>query len=236
MSATDEQLVRRFVHVLSGLDRHVPVPVRLCEAARRLLVADGAAITLRSSKDPRLLIAATDDIATRLQDVQDVAGEGPSIDAQASGRVVVARLDRRSSDSWSILHEQARALGPIGTVVAAPLLGETSTIGTLTAHRSGAPLDNDARTAEFLGHAVGAALLQDSAAVGAEEVGRQSWAVRAEVHQATGMIVAQVGVLPEDALALLKGQAFMQNVPLLEVARQVVRREINFRNFTIEGD
>lgn len=237
MSATDDRLVRRFVHVLSEVDRTASTAERLCEAARRLLAADGAAITLRSKDDPRMVIAASDELATRLQDVQDVAGEGPSVDAQATGTVVVARFEQHDDGRWSMLHEHARGLGPVGAVVAAPLLGESDPIGVLTAHRSSGLRDDDSRTAEFLGHAVGAALLQStSAAVGVPDVAPSSWDVRAEVHQATGMVVAQVGVHPEDALALLKGQAFAQNISLSEVAQQLIRRDINFRNFTIEGD
>lgn len=243
MSATDDHLVRRFVHVLSELDRAAPTAERLCEAARRLLAADGAAITLHSRDDPRMVIAATDELATRLQDVQDVAGEGPSVDAQSTGTVIVARLeddgdgDGDGDVRWSILHEHARDLAPVGAIVAAPLLGEHAPIGVLTAHRSSGPLQDDPRTAEFLGHAVGAALFHNSgAALGVPDVAASSWAVRAEVHQATGMVVAQVGVHPVDALALLKGQAFAQNISLSEVAQQLIRRDINFRNFTIEGD
>ncbi len=50
------------------------------------------------------------------------------------------------------------------------------------------------------------------------------------------MIVAQVGVRTEDALALLRGQAFARNATLIEVAQDIIRRRINFRDFTIEGD
>ena len=229
MSATDDHLVRRFVHVLSELDRAAPTAERLCEAAKRLLAADGAAITLHSGDDPRMVIAATDELATRLQDVQDVAGEGPSVDAQSTGTVIFARLEEDGDGRWSILHEHARDLGPVGAVVAAPLLGEHAPIGVLTAHRRSGPLQDDPCTAAALFHNSGNAL-------GVPDVAPSSWAVRAEVHQATGMVVAQVGVHPADALALLKGQAFTQNISLSEVAQQLIRRDINFRNFSIEGD
>ena len=50
------------------------------------------------------------------------------------------------------------------------------------------------------------------------------------------MIISQTGVRPEDALALLRGQAFANNVSMVDIAQQVVERRINFRDFTIEGD
>lgn len=236
MSDTDDHLVRRFVRVLSELDRRAPAAERLCEAARRFLGADGAAITLRSGDDPRMVIAATSDLASRLQDVQDVAGEGPSVDAQTTGTVVWARLGEDDA-RWPMLQEHARDLGPVGVVVAAPLLRESDPLGVLTVHRLSGALPQDPRSAEFLGHAVGAALLQSSGtAPGVPDVAASSWAVRAEVHQAAGMVAAQVGVHPADAMALLKGQAFVQNTSLSDVARQLIRRDVNFRDFTIEGD
>jgi AmiR/NasT family two-component response regulator len=50
------------------------------------------------------------------------------------------------------------------------------------------------------------------------------------------MIISQVAVRPEDALALLRGQAFAQNTTLADVAQQVIERRINFEHFMIEGD
>jgi AmiR/NasT family two-component response regulator len=67
-------------------------------------------------------------------------------------------------------------------------------------------------------------------------VSKDTWASRSQIHQASGMIVAQVGVRTEDAMALLRGQAFARNTTLLEVAGDIIARRINFRDFSIEGD
>lgn len=66
--------------------------------------------------------------------------------------------------------------------------------------------------AQFLSDSVGAALLGDEASSTGE--GLSSWASRATVHQATGMVVAQLGVSAEDALALLRAHAFSSDLPL----------------------
>ena len=84
--------------------------------------------------------------------------------------------------------------------------------------------------------AIGTAVLHDPQLGRRGDVYAEVWASRAEVHQATGMVISQVGVRPEDAVALLRGQAFANDTTLLEVARQVIGRQINFRDFTIEGD
>ncbi|RYJ02684.1 MAG: ANTAR domain-containing protein [Actinomycetales bacterium] len=106
----------------------------------------------------------------------------------------------------------------------------------LTAYRQDADAPVDHRTAEFLGVALGTALLQDPALGLTDDLLAEARSARAEVHQATGMVISQVGVRPEDAMALLRGQAFANGTTLLDVARQIVQRHINFRDFTIEGD
>ena len=43
---------------------------------------------------------ATDEIAARLEDLQDVLGEEPGADAYTTGRMVRAALDERASRPW----------------------------------------------------------------------------------------------------------------------------------------
>ena len=106
----------------------------------------------------------------------------------------------------------------------------------MSLHRRGPDQDEDLVAARFLGATVGTALLQDPRVGRPDQVSREAWALRSQIHQATGMIVAQVGVRPDDAMALLRGQAFARNTTLIDVARDIVARRINFRDFTIEGD
>ena len=80
--------------------------------------------------------------------------------------------------------------------------------------------------AQFLADAVGVALLQDPDALATDLTG--PWDSRAQIHQATGMVTAQLGVHPEDAIALLRAHAFAQSWPLARVAAAVVDRELDF--------
>lgn len=43
-----------------------------------------------------------------------------------------------------------------------------------------------------------------------------------EIHQATGMVLAQLGISAENALARLRAHAFAEQRPLVDVARAVV--------------
>ncbi|MDQ7810736.1 ANTAR domain-containing protein [Amycolatopsis sp. A133] len=50
----------------------------------------------------------------------------------------------------------------------------------------------------------------------------------AQVHQATGMVQVQLRSTTDVALMRLRGHAFTHNVPLTDVARQVVERSLRF--------
>ena len=54
------------------------------------------------------------------------------------------------------------------------------------------------------------------------------WNDRAEVHQATGMILAQLDVSAQDAFVRLRAHAFATCRPLADVARDVVARRLVF--------
>ncbi len=51
---------------------------------------------------------------------------------------------------------------------------------------------------------------------------------RAEIHQATGMVLAQLGFSATDALARLRAHAFVEQRLLIDVAEDVVARRLTF--------
>jgi hypothetical protein len=51
---------------------------------------------------------------------------------------------------------------------------------------------------------------------------------RREIHQATGMVLAQAGTSARDALLLMRACAFAQGRTVREVARDVVSRGLDF--------
>jgi AmiR/NasT family two-component response regulator len=51
---------------------------------------------------------------------------------------------------------------------------------------------------------------------------------RAEIHQAAGMVLAQLGVSAIDALARMRAYAFVEQRLLSEVAHDVVSRVLRF--------
>ena len=71
--------------------REAPLSMRLCTAYVRLARAERGAISLGSLGDKRALLCATDEPAARYEDAQDLAGEGPTL--QALRRGIVASVD-----------------------------------------------------------------------------------------------------------------------------------------------
>ena len=51
---------------------------------------------------------------------------------------------------------------------------------------------------------------------------------RAEIHQATGMVLAQLRISATDALARLRAHAFVEQRLLVDVAHDVVARRLRF--------
>jgi hypothetical protein len=52
---------------------------------------------------------------------------------------------------------------------------------------------------------------------------------RRTVHQATGIVLAQLGMSPDDALLMIQGHAFATNQAMMDVAGQIVDGGIVFR-------
>jgi len=211
---------------------------RLGEAMRRMLQADGVAITVEYLSDSRTTICASDEIAAALENLQEITGEGPGYEAARTDAIVVTELDGPEEKRWPMLAQAVEEkYGPL-TVHAIPVHAESYLSGVATLYtRSHKPLAEPPGRVAFLANAVGAALLVDAAqqSDGLTQVGG-AWSSRSVVHQATGMVMAQVRVTPEDALALLRGHAYAMSTEIGDVAAQVVSRRINFSNFDVEGD
>ncbi len=60
----------------------------------------------------------------------------------------------------------------------------------------------------------------------------RSWGNRVEIHQATGMVVAQLDLSATDAFARLRAYAFLEHRLLGDVARDVVARRLRFTQDT----
>lgn len=220
-------LISRLSRAVGQFPTSCPLPYRLCHAARDLLGADGAAITLENSTPARVTVCATDRRAERLEDLQDVLGEGPCPQAYAAGKLTTAPLGTAAAARWPEFAASARKIiGPAGVVWSVPLRPANQTLGTLSLYRlSQGPLAEPLDAAQAVADKIGALLLIDPQGVLDSPEG--GWSSRAVVHQAAGMLIAQLGVHADGALAILRCYAFARGSELIHVARAVVERELD---------
>lgn len=232
------RLLSELAATLATLPAERPQAWRLGEALRRILRADGVAITVGYLSDGRVTLCASDEAADALEALQEVTGEGPGFEAARSDVMVVADVDGGGDHRWPMLSMALeKRFGPL-RVFAIPLQVGTGMGGVATLHtRHRQSLAVSPEQVAFLANAVGAALLTDGADPPDVRVqASEGWSSRSVVHQATGMVMAQVRVTPDDALALLRGHAYALSTDLNDIAQRVVRRSINFTNFDVEGD
>ncbi len=205
------------------------LPQRLCRAFAQVVGADGAALALGGSTNTRSLLAVTDRHTEQVEDLQDMLGEGPSIRALLGGSPSV--LDGRPSTAkaWpalvtALLEHTAGGRPP--ALYAFPMQPQEAVLGVLTAHQTDpSGLRVALEEAQFLANAIGVAVLGDFDPSGATH---ERWLVRDRISQATGMVIAQLGISAADALAVLRAHAYAHDVTLSEVSRSVVDRKFRF--------
>jgi len=221
-------ILARLARLAAATARERHLAERLCEACRLLLGVDAASITVSNDNSSRITLAATNEVAARLEDLQDVLGEGPCHDAFRTGQAVATGLNEEAGRRWPEFIRAARAsVEPVQILCFAMRPGE-QVFGTLSLYMASAPeVAESEETAQFLADAIGAALLRDpSLDAGITDSG--AWSSRATIHQATGMVIAQLRIGPDDALAILRAHAYAHETTLAEIAEQVVTRRLDF--------
>ena len=215
------------------------MPERICRACVANLPVTGAAITVMSSADRQEPVCATDVVAARLDELQFRLAEGPCVEAFAERRpVLVADLADGVHARWPVFAEAARRT-PARALHVFPLQVGAVVVGVLDLYHvrpgllepealTGALRTADAAVWSLLGLRSGQASNGRSA-----EIDPHGWLFgtpleRTEVYQATGMIIAQLDVSAETALARLRAYAFSHDRPIDEVARDVVDRRLRF--------
>ena len=230
MSAGDPLLVR-LARAIATTPPATALSERLCLATRDLAGADAASITVATSTSERMTLFATDAIAARLEDLQEVLGEGPGHTAARSGQLEVCSVADGASAPWPTFAMSAARLAGAATIYAVPMRPDDAVFGVLSLYqvaRHDVPLALDGSTLVKLAAATGTAVVRDPDAA-SEDVDSGPWHSRARIHQATGMVVVQLGLDPDDALAVLKAHAYAGDTSLADVADRVLDRSLRFR-------
>lgn len=223
-------MVKRAGRLLDGLDARLstatddgPAPDEVCDACIDLLGAEGGYLAVSAPGDVHAAVYAADPRSRGLADLEISLGEGPARSAYAGSAPREASLGQNSSE-WPVFAGASAEFGP-GTLHAFPVRSPDQVFGVLVVSvATGQDLAVPDEVAQVLVDHAALVLLQSGRTP--ELVDERAWADQALVHRATGMVVAQLGVSPRSAVAVLRARSFVRDERLVDVARDVVERRL----------
>ena len=210
-----------------------PAPARLCELSADIMVMNGAGIMLMSGDVARGSICSSNRTSALIEDLQYTLGEGPCVDAYQHDRPVVEPdLAEEGESRWFAFTPPA-VLAGAQAIFCFPLRVGAIRIGALTFYRDhpGALTGEQHADALVLAGVAARAILAMQAEAPAGLLGAELEAgsdFRFVVHQASGMVSAQLDVSVTEALIRVRAYAFSHDRSLAAVAEDVVARRLRF--------
>jgi hypothetical protein len=204
---------------------------RLCRAAVELLPATGAAASLMTDTGSFVVAAASDAAAADLAELQFILGEGPCLDAYAvAAPVLVPDLAGQGTTRWPGYAAAAHERG-IEAVFAFPLQVGAVRLGVLDvflASRADLSASTLSLALTFARVATSTVLDGQAGAPAGRIPAGLDGALESQfpIHQAQGMIMVQLGVSLQEALARLRAYAYAHDRRLTDVAHDVVERRL----------
>lgn len=204
----------------------------LCTPFVDALPVSRAAISILGDPFGIETVCASDREAERLDELQIDLGEGPGWDALASRRPVIeTELHGPAPTPWPLLGEAIRDASTHG-VFAFPMTVGSLRIGAVDLYRDtvGSLTLRQIDAASFLSRIAATQVLRRAMADLADHDGpiRGGGRFRREVHQAVGMVSAQLDVTVDDALAVIRGHAYAVARPVREIAADLVAGRVDF--------
>ncbi|OAN41382.1 GAF and ANTAR domain-containing protein [Microbacterium sp. H83] len=173
-------------------------------------------------------VSASDDLAAHFIESQLDAGEGPSWDAHRSqAPVLVPHLGEVSPVRWPIFG-QAIAESGVRALYSFPLAIGSLRMGAvdLYAESADALSPNAIDLATDLVARSAADVLEHALRTRSLEPSDDSPFSRREVHQATGMVIAQLRIPPTEALLRIRAHAFASGRSVRETAADITSRRL----------
>jgi hypothetical protein len=228
----------RLSPLIARLDALAPEDPRLeqiCRGCVTLLDVSGAAVILMSEQEPGALTASFGARVAEVEDLQFALGEGPCLEGFRDGAPVFAPdLSDGRQERWPSFARQAIAMGARAVFVLPLQLGAIR-VGVLYLYRDRQGMLSAAQLADSLDLAELAMLtileLQSQAPPGQLGAGLEgAWSHHAVVHQATGVVAAQLSTKLADALARIRAHAFAEDLSIYTVAADVVSGRLRLQS------
>jgi ANTAR domain/GAF domain len=224
--------------LLAAVDgkRGIAAADSLCAACVDLLAVDAAAISLVFDGANSGTLGSSGAPARVYDELQFTLGEGPCLDS-VTRRIPIAVVDLADPKEarWpaygpAMLAHQVRGVYAIPVVVAGEFVGALDLFRTEPGPISGEDLTRAVAAAELATIPL-LDLLDADLQAAATDPNSNAWAelntlTRAEVSQATGMLVAQLGLEPAEALVRLRAHAYASGRSVTDVARDLLERRL----------
>jgi GAF domain-containing protein len=224
---------RRILARLRAESAAPPRSERLCTVAADVTGSTGAGVMLMSGDLPLGSPCSSNEVSALLEQLQFELGEGPCVDAYRDDQPVLEPdLATPALPRWLAFTDSAVGAGA-RAVFGFPLRVGSVRLGALNLYNDTPGSMTDEHHAEALAMAdvvalsvlsMQAAAPEGQLASGLEHAGDHQYVV----HQASGMVAAQLEVSVAQALMRVRAHAYANERPLNETAAAIVARRLRF--------
>lgn len=221
-----------FADAMDALTGPTPPDSALAQPIAHALPVSGVAISMLGTFLGNETVSATNPTAARLDELQFDLGEGPCWDAVGKGRPVMEpNIRHHPLGRWpafldAIRHED------VGAIYAFPLFVGPLQLGAMDLYSAEPDVLNDkhARQSAAFASVVSRLVLHKALERASEdpEVLPETRYSRRTIHQATGMVLAQLDLSPDEARLVIQAHAFATGRSMQEIAEDIVDRRLNF--------
>jgi GAF domain/ANTAR domain len=195
---------------------------RVCRAAVEAFSLRGSVVHVVGSGDASGVIASSDPASVPVADLSFTTGEGPGVEAVRRRRPVLVGDLARDQHRWPGFTQAALEMD-VRAIFCLPLHVGGVVLGVLEVYASRArTLDDDETSLALAFSRLATQTLLGDRTVGHDGVWQPLLDHRAEVHQAQGMVMVDLGVDLAEALLRMRAHAFTQGLPLIEVAHAII--------------
>jgi GAF domain-containing protein len=217
-----DEVFRRLADLVYTCDDYPQMYQAICEAALGLVEGCHHASLMLEQGGRLLTVAATDEIARRIDRLERQIGEGPCVDAIKEDTAQL-EPDLTIGSAWPRLSERIVAETPVRSMAGFRLVVDDRKAGALNLFSddpyglTGASVDQAGVLAAFTSVTLAAATHREQA-----RTLREGLASNREIGKAVGLMMAFHKVADDEAFGILRKASQEMNVKLSEVARQVV--------------
>jgi hypothetical protein len=232
---------KRFAAAVEALSRPHGGASSLTEPILDVIPVTGVSVSTIGTVLGSETVEASDAVIGRIDELQFDLGEGPCWDAIATGEPVLEPDLSAPVRAWPVFADALRREHGVGAIFAFPLSVGSLRLGAVDLYNDdpvrldGVAVDRMLVFSGLLGRRVLERAIHLSGDPAADGVSRHG---RRLVHQATGFVIAQLGVSARDAVLLIQAHAFAKELSMEDVAQQILDRTLTFTvsGARIEGD